>query len=63
MTMPRDQYELLAAGDDDKALDELENRIRFNRVKKVLFHFLVVLAIMFAGFKGLKTYIKSSGQT
>lgn len=60
--MPRVQYEMLAVGDDDKAQEELELRLRYNRVKKVLFHFLVVLAIMYAGFKGLRAYVKSSQQ-
>ena len=37
-------------------------RLRYDRVKKVLFHVLAVLAIMLAGYKGLSVYIRSSAQ-
>lgn len=58
--MPRVQYELLAVSDDDKAQEQLGKRLRHNRVKKILFYFLVVFAIMLAGFKGLKAYVRST---
>ena len=60
--MPRVQYELIPAGDNDKAQEQLEKRLRYNRVKKILFHLLALLAIMFAGYKGLTTYIRSSAR-
>lgn len=62
MTMPRVQYESLAVSDDDKAQEQLKKRLRHNRVKNILFHSLVVFAIMLAGFKGLKAYVRSTAQ-
>lgn len=60
--MPRAQYELLATGDDDKANEQWQKRIHNNRTKKILFHVLAVLALMFAGYQGVKAFARSANR-
>ena len=60
--MPRIQYDLLPTGDDAKADEQRDKRIRHARLKRITFHVLVVLALMYAGYHGLRAFARSSSQ-
>lgn len=60
--MPRAQYDLLSAGDDDKSQEEWSKRLRQDRFKRILFHVLILVTVMFAGFQGMRVLVKSYAQ-
>ena len=60
--MPPVQYERLPMGDDPKSIEDWQRKARKTRMKKILFHALAILAVMFVGFKGLQTYLRSTSQ-
>lgn len=58
--MPTSTYELLPTSEEGKADEQLTRKIKREKVKKILFHALVVFTVMFVALQGLKAFIRSS---